>query len=916
MFSSRFRNQQKAAEQKKALLEKMKARLATKKQGADAPVREPASELQASLVEEATVKQPPVAPTALIEFGSAKVRLYQDHADTPLIAAEPLERLVNLYLKAAQEKSAHLALMWPVAPMALPLVHVLATMECWSAGKKAGIRGLYFPAKENTFHPLNHLDLDQADLLRHAQALGQQKCVSDKDPVLFRAANENGALPTINDLIPHFALLEAGAKWQPYGEHLLERTLKKVNRYTAKAALRNNCAVLGAPESAPDALFAFGYQLDRDSLKECFRRLKRVGSPDVCLVNATRALRLNVPNWQGLLKQFFGAYLDAYPVERPGLVVLTDDPGVSFRIRELIEKEVERATRHRADTAPLRAAFHPIMCQSGGMLGECLKPEGEAEPTAPLPRKFRVEIRDADAARIVKTLYGIRNELALDEQAAKPLNEAANFLHRLAALPAGTRDIEAWLDECQADAGLRRKMSWLTPRGGLVEFIARGQAKSLLPKLEAALTAADRLVLNYFEATPMALALSSEVAQCTGSTHRLAMVFTRRMYLLLAERFLRRQWYPQGRSYDDFSPHLQFVLTKQLASHARSGWASRYVFAGIDDDALRVLMTEDGIPADSLLLLTQRTALYVRWSLKPIYDQTEFKPFKPRLEHILRHLESRLSEQDVPLLRTDDFVLPVFDFSSTGQTRDDDPEAWRIVLDDAEPCFRSPTASVYVYDPLDDLQSKSGFTPREVKSLGTGDQLFVMSSELREQVEQVLQRAGVPIEHDKPFEQTLRTYHETVRRRLDATFPGPSLTAQVTALRAALLARYPDLEKEFGNLRHWVNLGHAPDTPFDQLRPQAPRHLKAFEAVMAVLGIPAPEAAFFWQAAIHPIRVNRRADGRYVSDVYTRILFDPESAIVHAKLSQADIAGLFAEARRNVHTVVAVQPPSASPPTT
>ena len=915
MFSSRFRNQQKAAEQKKALLEKMKARF-SKKQVADATVRESAPEPHASVVEDATVKAHPAVSPVLIQFGNANVRLYQDHADTPLVAAEPLARLVNVYLKAAQEKSAHLALMWPVAPLALPLAHVLATMECWSAGKKAGIRGLYFPAKENTFHALNHLDLDQADLLRHAQVLGQQKCVSDKDPMLFRAANTDGARPTINDIFPHFSLAQTDAGWQPYGEHLLEHTLKKVNRYSHKDALRNNCKTLGAPDTAPDALFAFGYQYDRDGLKECFRKLKRVGSPDVCLVNATRALRLNLPNWQRLLKQFSGAYLDAYPAERPGLVVLTDDPGVSFRIRELIEKEVERTSRHRPDTVPLRLAFQPIMCQSGGRLGQCLKSEGEPEPIAPLPRKFRVEIRDADAARIVKTLYGIRNELALDEQAARPLNEAASFLHRLAALPAGTRDIEAWLDECQADAGLRRKMSWLSPRGGLVEFISSGQAKSLTPKLEAALTAGDMLVANYFEATPMALSLASEVAQAAGSTQRIGLVFTRRMYLLLAERFLRRQSYPQGKTYDDLSPHLQFVLSKQLAAHACSGWVSRYLFAGIDDDALRVLMTDDGIPAQSLLLLTQRTALYVRWSLKPIYEQPEFKRFKPRLEHILRHLETRLSEHDVPLLRTDDFVLPVFDFSSTGQTRDDDPDAWCIALNDTEPIFRSPTSSVYVYDPLDDLQSKSGFTPREVKSLGAGDQLFVMSSELREHVERVLQAAGVPIEHDKPFEQTLRTYHATVRRRLDAAFPGSSLTAQVACLRAALLARYPDLEKEFGNLRHWVNLGHAPDTPFDQLRPQAPRHLKPFEAFMAVLGIPAPEAAFFWQAAIHPIRVNRRADGRYVSDVYTRILFDPESAIVHTKLSQADIAGLFAEARRNVHTVVAVQPPAAARPST
>jgi hypothetical protein len=106
-----------------------------------------------------------------------------------------------------------------------------------------------------------------------------------------------------------------------------------------------------------------------------------------------------------------------------------------------------------------------------------------------------------------------------------------------------------------------------------------------------------------------------------------------------------------------------------------------------------------------------------------------------------------------------------------------------------------------------------------------------------------------------------------------------------------------------------VNLGYAPGTPFDELRPQAPRHFKVFAAFASALGLSATEAAYFWQAAIHPIRVNRRIDGRYVSDVYARILFDPESAMVHAKLSAKDIASLFAEARRNVYTVVAVEEP-------
>lgn len=909
--SIRLEDRLKTDEKKKALVERMLAAQA-KRAAAQASV-ESATSADSSNVsqDEPTALTADVAPKHPVCSGGTTMRLYQDHATTPLVPTDPLVRLVNVYLEAAASKTAHQVLFWPVAPQVLPLVHALATMEHWNAMNKVGLRGLFFPAKDNTFHPLNHLNLDREDLARHARSLVDAKSVPDKDPVFFRAVNTTEVLPTLNDLLPHFGRLKKGEDWTPYDERLLEHTLKKVNRYSQKSALRSNCAVLGAPKTAPDALFAFGYQLDRDDLGEGFRSFDGIGRPDVCLINGTRALRLTVPTWQGLFKQFFRAFLATFPEDRPGLVIVADDPGVSFRIRELVQTEVERATKHDSNTASIRLTFTPIACQDNGELGQCLKPQGSAEPAAPQPRKFRVEVKDADASRVVKALYQVRQELKLDDQLARPLSEAASFLHKLAALPAGNRDVESWLDEREADAGLRRKLAWTTPRGTLVEFIARGHAGACEGKLEATIKTADKLVENYLDATPMAMALATEVGAATGNV-RIAVVFTRPMLRLLGERFLRRQSFVSGKVYEDLAPRLQLISTKQVREHARSGWATRYVFVGMDDEAMRALMTENGILADSVLLLTQRTALYTRWTLKPIFGEDEFRRFKPRLEHILRQIDSRLIEQDVPLLRTDDFVLPSFDFSAPVPTREDDSEAWRIVIEGGDFIYRSPGATAYVYDPIADIKSRSGFVAKEVRWLEAGQQLFVMSEALHDQVEEALRIAGVPIERDKPFEQHLRDYHQTIQRSLNERFPGRNLATQVAALKDQLVQQFPEQTKDFSNVRHWVDLGNAPGTPFDDLRPQAPRHFKVFAAFASALGLSTTEAAYFWQAAIHPIRVNRRIDGRYVSDVYARILFDPESAMVHAKLSAGDIASLFAEARRNVYTIVAVEEPATS----
>lgn len=903
-------NLQEAAEKKKALFGRMREKFKAKKDRASEthgvtcalhssnPLKDGASPV---FMVPATKDAP--------RFGGARIRLYQDHADAPLVAAAPLARLVDVYLDAAVNKTAHQVLLWPVAPQVLPLVHVLATMEHWQVGNKAGVRGLFFPAKENSFHPLNHLLLDRDDLDRHAQEFYKIDLLRDKDPVLSRAVNTKEVRPTVNDLIPHFQRLKKNDSWGSYGDRLLEHTLKKVNRYSEKTALRSNCINLGAPKTAPDALFALGYQLDRDDLRASFRDLGQVGRPDVFLVSVTRMIRLTVPAWQGLLKQFFRAYLSAYPEERPGLVVVTDDPGVGFKVQDLVEKEVERATQHNPKTLPLRLSFQPIACQDNGELGQGLKLEGSAEPESPAPRKFRVAVKDADAARVVKVLYQIRNDLKLDEQTARPLIEAAKFLHNLAALPAGNHDLEAWLDEREANAELRRKLSWSAPRGALVEFIANGHAGVCQQKLETLLKTADKLVENYFNATPIALNLAAEAGATAGGATRIAIVFTRPLLRLFGERFLSRQSFPNGKSYVDFSGHLQFITTKQLREHARSGWATRYVFVGLDEEALRALVTDNGIPSDSAILLTQRTALYIRWTLRPIFKQDEFRRYKHRIEQILRQLEGYLSEQDVPLLRTDDFVLPSFDFAASSQGREGEPEAWRIVLEGGDALYRFAGSTTYVYDPLADLNSKSGFVAKEVRSLEAGQQLFVMSDALHDFVEDVLLRAGVPIEHDKPFEQTLRLYHQTIIHNLNERFPGKSLTAQVVALKEQLVEQFPDQAHEFSNVRYWVNLDYAPDIPFDQLRPQAPRRFKVFDAFASTLGLSTADAAYFWQAAIHPIRVNRRIDGRYVSDVYARILFDPESAIVHAKLLPADVASLFAQARSNVYTIVAIEQP-------
>ena len=157
----------------------------------------PRVEVQTNSPAEATPSWPQSAQVAR-RFGRAAIPVYRDDEDLCSVPAMAVQRLVDLYLHAAQHRSRHIAMLWPASPRNLVLVHALATLERWAEGDKQGIRGLTFPVKTNVFHPLNHLHLDRPAVLKNARALLEthenatvtRRC-ADKDAYLMSLANKS-----------------------------------------------------------------------------------------------------------------------------------------------------------------------------------------------------------------------------------------------------------------------------------------------------------------------------------------------------------------------------------------------------------------------------------------------------------------------------------------------------------------------------------------------------------------------------------------------------------------------------------------------------------------------------------------------------------------------------------------------------
>lgn len=910
-----------AKESKKLLAQKL---LERKEINPEVVVVPPIEAVPASPTE--SVKLPPT-PEIIFWHGEANVSIYREDDTAPSTPGVGLIELINLYLSAAQNRTRHIVLMWPVCPKTLAVVHVLATLERWARGDKLGVRGLLFPTKTNAFYPLNHLMLGREDVLRHARQLAEvggadpsklkRRC-SDKDAFLFSLASLPAAgehiHPTMGELIPHFLATPDDLSWESCDSLLLEHIRAKLARRSHKKALASNCQFIGNAQTAPDALFALDGRLTREELRTALVRLKKKGTPEVVIVNATRQIRMEARGWRGALCRFLIMLEEVFGANRPGILVVTDDPRSAYALKD----DLWRLNQERKELRWSRPNEYAITGIASALKEDGLVAPGQTEIRAPIPRTLDVSVVDADAAKVINKLYRLAGQVPNSQELAKPIWDAANYLARLAALPCSVVTLVEWLGESGIRDRTREAYSWSSFHAKLVTFDTTAEADFERTELRKCMQLGTQLYENYQQGTPLAHRLAEIVGQVCGKQHKsLLVVFTSPVYRRLAERYLAAyRDYPQGTQFEDFQERLRLISSSQLETALAHLNDAQLVFSGLDEDGLRLVITDDRIPAHTELLLTQRNGQTLRSILKPlVHEFPAFRQWKPRMESILHCLE-HLPEGN-QLLVNADFVLPVFrvDLSTEVEATEDanDPEAWHIRLESGAVLHRRPTHDVYVYDPASADATDRGFRGCKVQSLEPGDKLFVMTAELRELVEAVLKEAGIPIEHDKTFEGALRDYHQSILKALKTKFPGAKLADQVRQLRASILETNEKLAKDFPaeqSVRHWVNLGDSPNTPFDALRPQAPMKEAHFAAFADALRFSKLEAAYYWRRVIMPVRNARRLDGRHVSDLYTHMLLQPESVMVHSSIKRETIKMLFNKARENIVTVETVCPPA------
>ncbi len=642
------------------------------------------------------------------------------------LAGQALERLAELYQTAASEKSAHIALLWPGTIEPAPLVHALSCFAQWADGNKKGIRGLYYPTKQNSFHALNHIFLSRTGLSHLANKIHELQpnphirvSCKDKDAFLFtvnslkEAVPEEDLRPSLNELIPHFCILETGEAFNDYSDKFYARLRSKLTRRThSKALAATTFTGLGTPERAPDALFALGYKLTRRDVFKALHALKTAGAPEVLLLDGTRRATRGIPDWRSRFVTLIKLVKELFGEGAPGILVVTDDPRQLGLLGNLLKNASEPSLQH------LYLRKHGIVYTrvDSGLVVETTEhavevPEG----------KVSLLLTDGEIGGLIDDLVAISRRLDDQEADSGVVRNALKFLNKLAHLPGSLEGLWEYLDSRDVPTHVRESFDWRHYRGLLRNFAANADTKDEQANIERCVLIADKLVGAYTQATPLGLKVKSEIERVIGHGRKPTVVVRRPLQRAVLSSYLSKN--------DISVTERLIVLADELSVLNLGGDNETLIFADMTPDILRRLVTDSALPSEVVLALTTPMAKDLKFTILPILHLPDFKPFHPKLQTMLDKLEEQLLHHGGLLLEDNGVNVAAFSLKSHESHDDsdvDDADAVLIDLEDGQTLKKGKHSVMYVYDPAEAEDGYSGFRPVEAENLEARQQIFLM----------------------------------------------------------------------------------------------------------------------------------------------------------------------------------------------
>jgi hypothetical protein len=282
-----------------------------------------------------------------------------------------------------------------------------------------------------------------------------------------------------------------------------------------------------------------------------------------------------------------------------------------------------------------------------------------------------------------------------------------------------------------------------------------------------------------------------------------------------------------------------------------------------------------------------------------------FKPYKARIGALLAILKLRLAE--VPNLEalTKSLASGSVSVVRTPKAGDEapDPRAYRINLEGGRSIWA--TGFLYRYD----TEDGTGFSRVQARSIQSGNLVFDMSDELRDEVEDALGlRNDAGFVAGSPHHKILAIYHREVSERVREFFPLSTRQAAVRAIKAKMLTLDKAAsEISDSQIHYWVNLDAAQGTP------HGARAQSDFQLFCRSLGMEPATADLYW-LAVRTARKDNQGYGRYLAGCYAEIVFAPESAQAYRGISPDVVERFQSEALHCLFRVISVESPSLPTP--
>ncbi len=905
-FEERLEAKREALQRAKARISSIQSKPPVKKLSHKNPEPPKAAEDTSSNIDGAnrTVDAPKRIQTV---FAGTFGLTFSDRIDTAASQSpQPwITNLTNTALRVASEGGAALCLVWPARLDSVVPLHALTTLEKTTGKELLGLRTVLFPGHHGSRSALNAWLVNRKQLANVYRSLWETSdkgsrpisAIESKSMRAVLAALNSIELekpeildPALGEIIPSFIFDPDLGSWQPTIKVPLERTLRKVPNLRYRTDLRKEIGTEWVDLStAPGALLIVHNGARKDHWKAALRRCaKDAAMPELFLYDATSAA--DQSNFRAVrrIPDFLVAARDNGCTDTGSLVV-TDDPRTFVVLRA------------RLSELHIPFSAHVFPAEADQTLFSKTPFPLSWTPPQKSNALLSVSVVDRDASSVALSFCRLAPDAERDSSHGyEQLMEGCRYILRLSNLPAGYRDLTDAMSDGYLDEYSSNKNSWATVERAMRVSAATGCYGDKLPAVEKAIEKARTLIDSWTDGTPMALKLQAVIKKrAIDSRESLVVVLPNRRYVALAHRFLARTLADRWAAIESrIEWHTLSTVAKNLS--ADSG-RRHFVFAGVNRNVLRILLSHPEIPNGTSIFISYRQAESTLKTVRAMKELSELKAYRGRIGLLIPELERRLGE--VPKLpnieRIGDLSL-TFSFDEKASVDSTtEHNYFRFDLDGGNRAFHS--GWVFKYEPDEDPV----FRKVPAAQIAVGDFIFDMSDSLRGKVEAALQINSEGLNTALyPERALLRLYHQDVQRRTAGLFNASTradLARQIHAKMIELDSTSKDCRIE--RIHYWLDLEE------NETIPHASKDPKFFKLFCRALSLSDDDALRYWNFVNVARRLNQNL-GRALAAQYAEIIFQPESAIAYRSIPAQLVQQLQQDALLCVHRVERVEAPA------